>query len=126
MPIWGTGPRRPDGRTNPQINATPYTALPANYPRTRTGGPLMGYRLIRYPQAVSNYGLWYDAMDTSTIRDIGGNFPPLLAPNQLGIGQWNDRSGNNRHLSNFFTNPSQFNLFGNNLYPTVGSPGFVS
>jgi len=120
MPIWGTGPKRTDGQTNFQINATPYTQLPANYPRNRTGGPIMGYRFLPYTQVVSNYGLWFDAMDTSTIRDIGGNFPPLLPPNQLGIGRWNDKSANNRFLSNYVENPSGFNLFAtNNYYPAV-------
>ena len=119
MPIWGTGPPRTDGQTNPQINATPYTLLPANYPRNRSGGPIMGYRFLPYSQLVSNYGLWFDAMDTSTIRDIGGNFPPLLPPNQLGIGRWNDKSGNNRFLSNYVERVSDFNLLGTNYYPTV-------
>ena len=81
--------------------------------------PLMGYRLLPYRQVVSNYGLWFDAMDTSTIRDIGGNFPPRLPPNQLGIGRWNDKSGNNRFLSNYVERVSDFNLLGTNYYPTV-------
>ena len=119
MPIWGTGPQRTDGQTNPQINATPYTLLPSNYPRNRSGGPLMGYRFLPYTQVVSNYGLWFDAMDTSTIRDVGGNFPPRLPPNQLGIGRWNDKSGNNRFLSNYVERVSDFNLLGTNYYPTV-------
>jgi hypothetical protein len=58
-------------------------------------------------------------MDTSTIRDIGGNFPPRLPPNQLGIGRWNDKSANNRFLSNYVEDPSDFNLLGTNNYPTV-------
>lgn len=100
-------------------------ALPFQHPGRITRA-LAGYRLLTYTPVVSNYGLWYDAMDTSTIRDIGGNFPPLLPPNQLGVGQWNDKSGNNRNLSNFFTNPSFFNLLGTNYYPNVNSPGFIS
>lgn len=81
--------------------------------------PLMGYRFLSYPQVVSNYGLWFDAMDTSTIRDIGGNFPPLLPPNRLGIGRWNDKSANNRFLSNWVETPSDFNLLATNNYPAV-------
>jgi hypothetical protein len=127
MPIWGTGPKRTDGQTNFQINATPYTQLPANYPRNRTGGPIMGYRFLPYTQVVSNYGLWFDAMDTSTIRDIGGNFPPRLPPNQLGIGRWNDKSVNNRHLSNISTDPAQFNLMSpGTFYPVVFAAGGAS
>jgi len=127
MPIWGTGPKRTDGQTNFQIRATPYTQLPANYPRNRSGGPIMGYRFLPYTQVVSNYGLWFDAMDTSTIRDLGGNFPPLLPPNQRGIGQWNDKSGNNRHLSNFITQPAQFNLMSpGTFYPVVFATGGAS
>jgi len=93
-------------------------ALPYRHPGVRTGPPLMGYRLITYPRLVSNYGLWYDAMDTSTIRDVGGNFPPLLPPNALGVAQWNDKSGNNKNLVNNNTN-IRFNLLGNNFYPEV-------
>jgi hypothetical protein len=95
-------------------------SLPFNHPARVVGGPLMGYRFLPYTQVVSNYGLWFDAMDTSTIRDIGGNFPPLLPPNQLGIGRWNDKSANNRFLSNWVETPSGFNLFAtNNYYPAV-------
>ena len=125
MPIWGTGPPRTDELINPQINATPYTLLPANYPRNRSGGPIMGYRFLPYSQLLSNYGLWFDAMDTSTIKDTGGNFPPLLPPNALGIVEWRDKSANARHLVNRSTNPSFFNLLGNNFYPNVNSPGYT-
>ena len=88
-----------------------------NHIGVATGPPLMGYRLITYPRLVSNYGLWYDAMDTSTIRDVGGNFPPLLPPNALGVAQWNDKSGNNRNLTS--ASGIRFNLLGNNFYPEV-------
>jgi hypothetical protein len=124
MPIWGTGPRRTDGQTNFQIRATPYTQLPANYPRNRTGGPIMGYRFFPYTQLVSNYAFWYDAMDTSTIKDTAGNFPPSLPPNRSRVVEWRDKSANARHLANYFTQPSFFNLLGNNFYPNVNSPGF--
>jgi hypothetical protein len=125
MPVWGTGPRRTDGQTNPQINATPYTQLAANYPRNRTGGPIMGYRFLPYTQLVSNYGLWYDAMDTSTIKDTAGNFPPSLPPNRLRVVEWRDKSANARHLQNYVTQPSFFNLLGNDFYPNVNSPGYT-
>lgn len=125
MPVWGTGPRRTDGQTNPQIRATPYTQLPANYPRNRSGGPLMGYRFLPYSQVVSNYGLWYDAMDTSTIKDTAGNFPPSLPPNALRVVEWRDKSANARHLTNNITQPSFFNLLGNNYYPNVNSRGYT-
>lgn len=46
MPVWGTGPRRPDGGTNNVINATPTFLLPTQ---------------------VSNLAVWFDAADTSTI-----------------------------------------------------------
>ena len=117
MPIIGTGPKRTDGKTNFLINATPYTLLPGNYPKNRTGGPLMGYKFLTYNQVVNNFGLWYDAMDTSTIKDVGGNFPPLLPPNALGVAQWNDKSGNNNNLTN--TGIIGFNLLGNNFYPLL-------
>jgi hypothetical protein len=94
------------------------SALPYRHPGLPTGPPLLGYRLITYPRLVANYGLWYDAMDTSTIKDVGGNFPPLLPPNALGVAQWNDKSGNNRHLTNSIGN-IRFNLLGNNFYPEV-------
>jgi hypothetical protein len=125
MPIWGTGPKRTDGQTNFQINATPYIQLPANYPRNRSGGPLMGYRFFPYTQVVSNYGLWYDAMDTSTIKDTAGNFPPSLPPNPLRVVEWRDKSANARHLTNNVTQPSFFNLLGNNFYPNVNSRGYT-
>ena len=77
MPVWGTGPKRTDGQTNPQINATPYTQLPANYPRNRSGGPLMGYRLLSYPTApASNAALWFDTMDTATMSNTVNIAPP--------------------------------------------------
>jgi hypothetical protein len=99
--------------------------LKFNHIGVATGPPLLGYRLITYPRLVSNYGLWYDAMDTSTIKDVGGNFPPLLPPNALGVGQWNDKSSNNKHLQNYVTQPSQFNLMSpGTFYPAVFSPGY--
>jgi len=101
------------------------TSLPFNHPARITGPPLMGYRFPPYQQVVSNYGLWYDAMDTSTIKDTGGNFPPSLPPNPLGVVEWRDKSGNARHLQNYVTQPSFFNLLGNNFYPNVNSPGYT-
>jgi hypothetical protein len=85
----------------------------------------MGYRFPPYQQVVSNYGLWYDAMDTSTIKDTGGNFPPRLPPNALPVVEWRDKSANARHLVNRSTQPSFFNLLGNNFYPNVNSPGYT-
>ena len=95
------------------------SALPYRHPGIPTGPPLMGYKFLSYPAVVSNYGLWFDAMDTSTITDLGGNFPPLLPPNQLLIATWKDKSPNNQNIS-ITNNPYQFlNLTGSNSYPTV-------
>lgn len=98
--------------------------LPYNHIGIARSAPLMGYKLLTYYPVVSNFGLWYDAMDTSTIKDTAGNFPPSLPPNALGVAQWNDKSGNNKNLINSSTYPSLFNLLGNNFYPTVYSIGY--
>ena len=53
MPIWGTGPQRTDGQTNPQINAT----------------------ILYYssPNQIANLSLWFDATDNTTIQLQQGN-----------------------------------------------------
>lgn len=53
MPIWGTGPRRTDGRTNPQINAT--------------------ILYVSSPNLISNLSFWFDANDNTTIQLQQGN-----------------------------------------------------
>jgi len=53
MPIWGTGPRRTDGRTNPQINAT--------------------ILYVSSPNLISNLSFWFDANDNTTIDLQRGN-----------------------------------------------------
>ena len=53
MPIFGTGPRRTDGRTNPQINAT--------------------IRYLSSPNTISNLSFWFDANDNTTIQLQQGN-----------------------------------------------------
>jgi len=46
MPVFGSGPKRTDGKTNPQINATPTYLLPTQVP---------------------NLSVWFDAADLSTV-----------------------------------------------------------
>ena len=53
MPVFGTGPRRTDGRTNPQINAT--------------------IRYLSSPNMISNLSFWFDANDNTTIQLQQGN-----------------------------------------------------
>jgi len=53
MPIWGTGPKRTDGRTNPQINTT--------------------ILYISSPNLISNLSFWFDANDNTTIQRQQGN-----------------------------------------------------
>jgi len=117
MPVFGTGPKRPDGRSNFLINNTPYTNLPSNYPKFRTGPPLMGYKLLPYSTIISNAFVWYDVMDTTTLASSG--VPP---PNNTYISFLKDKSGNAYNLSG----TAYFNLmnYNYNIYPTLSVWGF--
>ena len=53
MPVFGTGPKRTDGRTNPLINAT--------------------IRYLSSPNLLSNLSFWFDANDNTTIQLQQGN-----------------------------------------------------
>jgi hypothetical protein len=49
--------------------------------------PLLDLRNLWSPSQISTVA-WYDASDASTITESGGN-----------VSQWNDKSGNNRHMT---------------------------
>ena len=53
MPIFGTGPKRTDGKTNQEINAT--------------------ILYISSPNLISNLSFWFDANDNTTIQLQQGN-----------------------------------------------------
>jgi len=126
MPIFGTGQKRLDGRTNPQINATLYTTLAANYPKRRTGGPLLGYRLALLDKistlVVSNAALWLDTYDANFLSSnpSAGNFTPGSAnpTNNTLVGGIIDKASQCNATSAVGRLPN-YNLFGLNNYPTL-------
>jgi hypothetical protein len=54
------------------------TTMPFNHPARVVGPPILGYRLLSYPTlAASNAALWFDTMDTASMRGLTTQrFPP--------------------------------------------------
>jgi hypothetical protein len=62
------------------------TSLPLDHPY-RFNGTLFGYALTYWTPADITTEAWYDAVDSSTITESGGE-----------VSQWDDKSGNGNHM----------------------------